>query len=117
MSKHDRVNDYTVPKTRWLRRRLLWQLRRMRDAVDVETLEVFEHELAAHEREGVAQLERQRTRNRAASAARLADARAREELVRAAILRTEAQVQRAELAAERLETVRLGRDPDLRDYA
>ena len=39
----------------------------MRDAVDVETLEVFEHELSAFERAGVAELDRQRTRNVAAA--------------------------------------------------
>lgn len=109
--------DYTVPKTRRLRRRLLWQLTRMRQAVDVETLEVFEHELAAHHRAGVAELDRQRTRNVAQCAAVVSTAQAREELIRGAIQRTEAQIQRAELAAERLDAKLLKRDPELHNYA
>ena len=75
MPRRDRpLADYSVPETRRLRRGCCWRLRRMRDAVDVETLEVFEHELSAFERAGVAELERQRTRNVAAAAARVAEA-------------------------------------------
>ncbi len=109
--------DYRVPRTTRLRRRLLWQLRRMREAVDVETLEVFEHELSAYERAGAAEIDRQRTRNVAECAARVATAQAREELIRAAILRTEDELRRAELDAERLEGTLLGRDPQLHDFA
>lgn len=118
MSAHDKpLADYRVPRTAWLRRRLLWRLRRMRDAVDVETLEVFEHELSAYERAGVAEIERQRTRNVAECASRVATAQAREELIRSAITRTEDELRRAELDAERLEAKLLGRDPQLHDYA
>jgi hypothetical protein len=118
MPKRDRpLADYKVPKTRRLRRRLLWQLRRMRAAVDVETLEVFEHELAAYERAGVADIDRQRTRNVAISAARVATAQTREELVRSALVRTDAQIARAEVAAERTDSKLLGGDPELHNYA
>ncbi|WP_223694941.1 hypothetical protein [Leifsonia poae] len=118
MPKRDRpLADYTVPATRGLRRRLLRQLRRMRDAVDVETLEVFEHELAASERAGVADIDRQRTRNVAIAAARVAKAQTREELIRRALLRSEDDIRRAELAADRLDAKLLGEDPQLRTYA
>ncbi len=118
MSKRDRpLADYKVPKTRRLRRRLLWQLRRMRAAVDVETLEVFEHELAAYERTGVAEIDRQRTRNVALAAARIATSQTREELIRSALVRTDAQIARAEVAAERMDSKLLGRDPELHNYA
>ncbi|GAA1445820.1 hypothetical protein [Leifsonia poae] len=118
MSKRDRLPaDYKVPRTMRLRRRLLWQLRRMRSAVDVETLEVFEHELSAFERAGVAEIDRQRTRNVAAAAARVSDAQKREELIRGAIVRTEAQIDRAGVAAERLDAKLLGHDPELHNYA
>ena len=118
MSKRDKpLPDYRVPRTARLRRRLLWQLRRMRDAVDVETLEVFEHELAAYERGGVAEIDRQRTRNVAECASRLATAQAREELIRSAILRAEDDLRRAQTDAERLDAKLLGRDPQLHDYA
>jgi len=118
MSKRDRpLADYSVPKTRRLRRRLLWRLRRMRDAVDVETLEVFEHELGAFERAGVADIDRQRTRNVATSAARVATAQKREELIRGALVRAENDIRRAEVAAERLDAKLLGQDPDLHTFA
>ncbi|MGJ4842858.1 MULTISPECIES: hypothetical protein [unclassified Leifsonia] len=118
MSKRDRQPaDYSVPKTGRLRRRLFWRLRRMRAAVDVETLEVFEHELAAFERGGVAEIERQRTRNLAACAARVTASQKREELIRGSIERTEHQLKRAEVAAERLDARLLGHDPDLHNYA
>jgi hypothetical protein len=118
MSKRDRpLADYTVPKTRRLRRRLLWQLRRMRDAVDVETLEVFEHELGAFERAGVADIDRQRTRNVATSAARVATAQKREELIRSALVRAQDDIRRAEIAAGQLDAKLLGHDPDLHTYA
>ncbi|KRC50403.1 hypothetical protein ASE16_05035 [Leifsonia sp. Root227] len=118
MPKRDRLPaDYTVPKTARLRRRLFWRLRRMRAAVDVETLEVFEHELAAFERGGVAEIERQRTRNMAAAAARVIASQKREELIRGSIERTERQLERAEVAAERLDARLLGHDPDLHNFA
>jgi hypothetical protein len=118
MSKRDRpLADYTVPKTRRLRRRLLWQLRRMRDAVDVETLEVFEHELGAFERAGVADIDRQRTRNVATGAARVATAQKREELIRSALVRAQDDIRRAETAADRLDAKLQGHDPELHTYA
>ena len=36
MPRRERLKDYRVPRTGGLRRRLLWRLRRMRHAVDVE---------------------------------------------------------------------------------
>lgn len=89
----------------------------MRGAVDVETLEVFEHELAAFERAGVAELERQRTRNIAACSARLAEAQARLELISRSIERTEADIRRAEQDAARLDAKLTGGDPELHSYA
>ncbi len=89
----------------------------MRGAVDVETLEVFEHELAAFERAGVADLERQRTRNIAACSARLAEAQARLELISRSIERTDADIRRAEQDAARLDAKLTGGDPELHSYA
>lgn len=117
MRARDRLTEYRVPPTRGLRRRLLWRLRRMRGAVDVETLEVFEHELAAFERAGVADLERQRTRNVAACSARLAEAQSRVELVRRALERADADIRRAEQDAARLDAKLTGGDPELHSYA
>jgi hypothetical protein len=117
MRERDRITDYKVPSTRGLRRRVLWRLRRMRGAVDVETLEVFEHELAAFERAGVADLERQRTRNIAACSARLAEAQARLELISRSIERTDADIRRAEQDAARLDAKLTGGDPELHSYA
>jgi hypothetical protein len=117
MSKRDHLRDYRIPATAGLRRRLLWRLRRMRRAVDVETLEVFEHELSAFERAGVADLERQRTRNVAAASARVAEAQAREELIRRALERAEADIRRAEQDAQRLDEKMLGHDPEFHSYA
>ncbi|MEO7015285.1 MAG: hypothetical protein ABI130_04535 [Leifsonia sp.] len=118
MPKRDRpLADYKVSKTRRLRRRLLRQFKRMRAAVDVETLEVFEHELAAYERAGVADIDRQRTRNVATAAARVAKAQTREELIRNALLRSEIEIRRAEIAAERTDAKLLGQDPQLHNYA
>lgn len=117
MRERDRITDYKVPSTRGLKRRVLWRLRRMRGAVDVETLEVFEHELAAFERAGVAELERQRTRNVAACSARLAEAQARLELISRTLERTEADIRRAEQDAARLDAKLTGADPELHNYA
>lgn len=117
MRERDRITDYTVPSTRGLKRRVLWRLRRMRAAVDVETLEVFEHELAASERAGVADLERQRLRNVAACSARLAEAQSRVELIRHALESTEADIRRAEQDAARLDAKLTGADPELHSYA
>ncbi len=118
MPRRDRpVADYDVPETRRIRRRLFWRLRRMRDAVDVETLEVFEHELSAFERAGVAELDRQRTRNAATCAERVSEAQKREELIRAAIARTDDQIVRADRAVERLDAKLVGRDPEFHNYA
>lgn len=117
MATRDRLTEYRVPNVSRLRRRLLWRLRRLRDAVDVETLEVFEHELAAFERAGAAELERQRTRNIAVCSRRVAEAQAREELIRSALERTEADIRRAEEAVERLDARLLGSDPQLHNYA
>lgn len=117
MPRRERLKDYRVPRTGGLRRRLLWRLQRMRHAVDVETLEVFEHELSAFERAGVADLERQRTRNVAAASARVADAQAREELIRRALERAADDIRRAELDAERLDAKLAGHDPDFHTYA
>ena len=117
MRERDRITDYKVPSTRGLRRRVLWRLRRMRGAVDVETLEVFEHELAAFERAGVADLERQRTRNIAACSARLAEAQARLELISRSIERTDADIRRAEQDAAGLDAKLTGGDPELHSYA
>ncbi|WP_426623439.1 hypothetical protein ACPPVW_12475 [Leifsonia sp. McL0607] len=117
MRERDRITDYKVPSTRGLRRRLLWRLRRMRGAVDVETLEVFEHELAASERAGVADLERQRTRNVAACSSRLAEAQSRMELIRRALDRADVDIRRAEQDAARLDAKLTGGDPELHSYA
>ena len=118
MPKRDKpLADYKVNKTSRVRRRMLWQLRRMRDAVDVETLEVFEHELAAYERAGVADIDRQRTRNVAEVAARVAKSQTREELIRNALLRSEIDIRRAEIAAERLDAKLAGHDPQFHNYA
>lgn len=117
MPKRERLKDYRVPRTGGLRRRLLWRLRRMRHAVDVETLEVFEHELSAFERAGVADLERQRTRNVAAASARVAEAQTREELIRRALERADDDIRRAELDAERLDAKLAGHDPDFHTFA
>jgi predicted translin family RNA/ssDNA-binding protein len=89
----------------------------MRHAVDVETLEVFEHELAAFERAGVADLERQRTRNVAAASALVAETQARQELIRRALDRAEADIRRADEDVERLEAKLAGHDPDFHTYA
>jgi hypothetical protein len=89
----------------------------MRHAVDVETLEVFEHELAAFERAGVAELERQRTRNVAAASARVAEAQARQELIRRALQRAEDDIRRADQDVERLDAKLAGHDPDFHSYA
>jgi hypothetical protein len=89
----------------------------MRDSVDVETLEVFEHELGAFERAGVADIDRQRTRNVATSAARVGAAQQREELIRSALLRAEDDIRRAEIAADRLDERMLGHDPQFNTYA
>lgn len=117
MRNRDRITEYRVPSTAGLRWRLLWRLRRMRHAVDVETLEVFEHELAAFERAGVADLERQRTRNVAECSARLAEAQSRLELVRHALERAEADIRRAEDDAARLDAKLAGGDPEFHSYA
>jgi hypothetical protein len=89
----------------------------MRHAVDVETLEVFEHELAAFERAGVAELERQRTRNVAAASTRVAEAQARQELIRRALQRAEDDIRRADQDVERLDAKLAGHDPDFHSYA
>ena len=89
----------------------------MRHAVDVETLEVFEHELSAFERAGVAELERQRTCNVGAASARVAEAQSREELIRRALERADDDIRRAELDAERLDAKLAGHDPDFHTYA
>jgi len=117
MPRRERLKDYRVPRTAGLRRRLLWRLKRMRHAVDVETLEVFEHELSAFERAGVADLERQRTRNVAAASSRVAEAQAREELIRRALERAELDIARAERDAQRLDDKLAGHDPDFHTYA
>ena len=118
MPRRDRpLADYDVPTTGRIRRRLFWRLRRMRDAVDVETLEVFEHELSAFERAGAADLDRQRTRNVATCAERVSAAQKREELIRTAIIRTDDQIRRADIAVERLDAKLLGRDPEFHNYA
>lgn len=117
MPRRERLRDYRVPRTGGLRRRLLLRLRRMRHAVDVETLEVFEHELSAFERAGVADLERQRTRNVSAASARVAEAQTREELIRRALARADDDIRRAELDAERLDAKLAGHDPDFHTYA
>ncbi|GIT81205.1 hypothetical protein LLS1_28740 [Leifsonia sp. LS1] len=117
MAKRDRLTEYRVPNVSRLRRRLLWRLRRLRDAVDVETLEVFEHELAAFERAGAAELERQRTRNIAVCSARVAEAQKREELIRSALERIETDILRADEAAARLDDRLHGSDPSLHNYA
>ena len=117
MPRRERLKDYRVPRTGGLRRRLLWRLRRMRHAVDTETLEVFEHELSAFERAGVADLERQRTRNVAAASARVAEAQAREELIRRALERTEDEIRRADQDVARLDAQLAGHDPDFHTYA
>ncbi|MEN2739177.1 hypothetical protein ABCS02_15410 [Microbacterium sp. X-17] len=117
MRHRDRITEYRVPSTAGLRRRLLWRLRRLRGAVDVETLEVFEHELAAFERVGVADLERQRTRNVSDCSARLAEAQSRVELIRHALERTEADIRRAEQDAASLDAKLAGGDPELHSYA
>lgn len=117
MSKRDRPAEYRVPRTSPLRRRLLLRLRRMRGAVDVETLEVFEHELAAFERAGAADLEQQRVRNIAASAKQVAEAQAREELIRSALERAEADIRRADEAAARVDAKLVGTDPELNSFA
>lgn len=117
MPRRNPLTDYRVPRVGALRRRLLWRLRRMRHAVDVETLEVFEHELAAFERAGVAELERQRTRNVAAASARVAEAQARQELIRRALERAEADIRHAERDVERVDAKLSGNDPDFHSYA
>ena len=117
MPRRERLKDYRVPATARLRRRLLWRLRRMRHAVDVETLEVFEHELSAFERAGVADLEAQRTRNIAAASSRLAEAQQREELIRRALDRVQADIHRADQDVERLDAKLAGHDPDFHTYA
>lgn len=83
----------------------------------METLEVFEHELAAFERAGVADLERQRTRNVAACSARYAEAQARVELIRHSLERVDVDIRRAEQDAARLDAKLAGGDPELNSYA
>lgn len=117
MTKRDRPTEYRIPSTSRLRSRLLWRLQRMQGSVDVETLEVFEHELAAFERSGAADLERQRVRNVAACVTRLGEAQAREELIRRALDRAETDIRRADEAAARLDAKLAGRDPELHSYA
>ncbi|MHA7984887.1 hypothetical protein ACX9R5_03695 [Rathayibacter sp. CAU 1779] len=108
---------YRLPKVSALSRRLRWRLWRMRKSLDVETLDVFEHELDAFERAGLAELARQRTRHESTCEALQTIAKARIELVNGALRTASADVAKAEADAAMLERKLADRDPQFHSYA
>lgn len=108
---------YRLPKVQWLARRLRWRLWRMRRSLDVETIDVFEHEITGFEREGLADLAGQRTRHRTVAAALHTVAKARVELVAGALDSASTDLAKAEAEAAMLERKLAGRDPQFHSYA
>jgi hypothetical protein len=109
--------DYRLPDVKKLSRRLKRQLRRMRRSLDVETLDVFEHEISAFEQAGLADLARQRTRHVAVAEALGTIAAGRVPLVHGAIAAAEADLTRIQAEAELLERKLADRDPRFHNYA
>ena len=109
--------EYRLPNVEQLSRRLHWRLWRMRRSLDVETLDVFEHEISAFEHAGLADLARQRTRHEATCESLETIAKARVELVRGAIEGANADLARAIADAEMLERKLADRDPQFHSYA
>lgn len=134
MSKRDRLNavvsvvdahdafglepeEYRVPDVKGLERTLRWRLWRMRRSLDVETLDVFEHELSGFEEAGLAELARQRTRHATTCEALNTIAHSRIELVRGALEAANAELAKAEADAVVLENKLADRDPQFHSYA
>ena len=111
------TQEYQLPRVKRLGRRLRWRLWRMRRSLDVETLDVFEHELSAFEEAGLAELARQRTRHISTVEALQTIARARVELVGGALQSAHAEVAKAEADAAMLERKLAARDPQFHSYA
>lgn len=109
--------EYTLPKVRRLYRRLSWRLWRMRRSLDVETLDVFEHEISAFENVGLSDLARQRTRHEATIEALQTIAKSRVELVNGALKGASADLAKAEADAAMLERKLADRDPQFHSYA
>ncbi|NNC12459.1 hypothetical protein HII28_11295 [Planctomonas sp. JC2975] len=108
---------YRLPKVSALSRKLRWRLWRMRKSLDVETLDVFEHELDAFERAGLAELARQRTRHESTCEALQTIAKARIELVDGALRSASGDLAKAEADALMLERKLADRDPQFHSYA
>jgi hypothetical protein len=89
----------------------------MRRSLDVETLDVFEHEISAFEEAGLAELARQRTRHEATTAALQTMARGRIALVDGALASVHADLAKAEADAAMLERKLADRDPQFHSYA
>jgi len=109
--------EYTLPKVRRLSRRLRWRLWRMRRSLDVETLDVFEHEISAFENAGLSDLARQRTRHASTIESLQTIARARVELVNGALNAAHTDLVKAEADAAMLERKLADRDPKFHSYA
>ncbi|WP_022901372.1 hypothetical protein [Humibacter albus] len=109
--------EYRLSRTKRLWRRLRWRLWRMRRSLDIETLDVFEHEISAFERAGLADLARQRTRHRSAIEALQTVARSRTELVAGALASVDADLNKAEAEADMLERKLAEHDPQFHNYA
>ncbi|GAB3610432.1 hypothetical protein GCM10027414_25580 [Humibacter ginsengiterrae] len=109
--------EYRLPKAKRLSRRLRWRLWRMRRSLDVETLDVFEHEISAFENAGLADLARQRTRHESTCEALQTIARSRIELVDGALRSVHADLGKAEAEAGMLERKLAARDPQFHSYA
>ena len=109
--------EYRLPRVRRLYRRLTWRLWRMRRSLDVETLDVFEHEISAFASAGLADLARQRTRHQATIESLQTIARSRVELVNGALKSVHADLAKAEAEAAMLERKLAARDPNFHSYA
>lgn len=109
--------EYRLPNVRRLSRRLRWRLWRMRRSLDVETLDVFEHEISGFERAALADLAQQRTRHETTAAALQTIARSRVELVAGALDSAATDLAKAEAEAAMLERKLAARDPQFHSYA
>ncbi|GAB3795413.1 hypothetical protein GCM10028798_04110 [Humibacter antri] len=109
--------EYRLPEAKRLSRRLRWRLWRMKRSLDVETLDVFEHEITAFENAGLADLARQRTRHESTCEALQTVARGRIELVEGALRSAHADLGKAEAEAAMLERKLAARDPQFHSYA
>jgi hypothetical protein len=109
--------EYRLAKVRRLSRRLHWRLWRMRRSLDVETLDVFEHEISGFENAALADLARQRTRHQTTGTALQTIAQARVELVAGALDSAATDLAKAEAEAAMLERKLAARDPQFHSYA